>query len=354
LIRPARATERRPRVARFAALAGAVAISTVLASPLAYAQEGASSIAEQLFVEGKALMQEQQYERACEKFQASHDLDHTATGTLLNLALCHETLGRSATAWTEFRQVAAESAVRREDRVKLAREHEAKLFPTLSRIRIFVPPDTRVEGLSLRLDKGPPVAPASWGTELPIDPGKHTIEATAPGKRPRVVDFVVGKASDRQTVAVEPLEDAPVAPIGPEDAQAARERERLATLRGRRIVGFTLGGVGLAAAGVGLAFGAVASSKNKEVADTCPNDFCSDSGAQGRAESSLSSAKTFATLSNISVGVGAALLVTGVVLVLTAQPGKGAAPSSVTAASSVRILPAPVASGGALLLSGEL
>jgi hypothetical protein len=338
-----------------ARVAHGVLVAAMLAAPVVHAQEGASSIAEQLFVEGKALMQEQQYERACEKLQASHDLDHTATGTLLNLALCHEIVGKSATAWTEFRQVAAESAVRREDRVKLAREHEVKLFPTLSRIRIFVPPDTRVEGLSLRLDKGPPIVAASWGTELPVDPGKHTLEATAPRKLPRVVDFVVGKVSDRQTVAVEPLDDAPVAPVGPEEAQAVLERERLASLRGRRVVGFTLGGVGLAAAGVGLAFGLVASSKNKEVGETCPKDFCADSAAQGRAESSLSSAKTFATLSNITVGVASLLVASGVVLVITAQPGKSSAlPRAPSSPSALRILPAPVASGGALLLTGEL
>jgi hypothetical protein len=328
-----------------------VAAFVLLTASAATAQEGASSIAEQLFVEGKALMQEQKYERACEKLQASHDLDHTATGTLLNLALCHEIVGKSATAWTEFRQVAAESAVRREDRVKLAREHEAKLFPILSRIRIFVPPDTRVSGLSVRLDNGPPIAAASWGTELPIDPGKHTLEASAPGKLPRVVDFVVGKVSDRQTVAVEPLADAPVEPASPEDAQAALERERLAGLRSQRIVGFTLGGVGLAAAGVGLAFGLVASSKNKDVGNACPNDFCPDGDAKSRAESSLSSARTFATLSNVTTGMGALLVVSGIVLVLTAQPGKSPAPPS---ASALRFVPAPLPNGGAVLLSGEL
>ena len=115
-------------------------------------------------------MQKKEYARACEKLKASHDLDPTATGTLLNLALCHERIGKPATAWAEFRQVAAESAGRREDRVKLAREHEGKLLPILSRVRIFVRPDTRVEGLSLRLDKGPPIAEASWGTELPSTP----------------------------------------------------------------------------------------------------------------------------------------------------------------------------------------
>jgi hypothetical protein len=112
--------------------------------------------------------------------------------------------------------------------------------------------------------------------------------------------------------------------------------------------------VGLAAVGVGLAFGVIASNDNKDVRDTCPNDLCSSAGAQSRAESSLSSAKTFATVSNITVGVGSLLVVSGVVLVLTARPGKAALPSASPSAATVRLLPAPIANGGALFLSGEL
>jgi hypothetical protein len=326
----------------------------LLGAPRAHAQDGSSSIAEQLFVEGKALLQEKQYERACEKLKASHDLDRTATGTLLNLALCHELVGKPATAWAEFRQVAAESAGRRDDRVKLAREHEAKLFAILSRVGIVVTPAARVEGLSLRLDMGPPIPEPSWGTELPIDPGKHVLEVSALGKRPRVVAFVIGGVSDRQIVTIEPLDDAPAASTSGAGEQDALERERHAILQGRRVIGFTLGGVGLAAVGVGLAFGVVASNKNKEVADACPNDLCPSAVAQSRAESSLSSAKTFATVSNITVGVGSLLVVSGAVLVLTARPGKAGPPSTSPATASVRLLPAPIANGGALFLSGEL
>ncbi len=325
------------------------AVTALLAAPAAFAQGGgSSSIAEQLFLEGKALMQDKQYERACEKLQASHDLDTTATGTLLNLALCHEQINRPATAWAELRQVEAESAGRREDRVTLAREHETKLFPILSRIRIFVPPDVQVEGLALRLDGGKPIAAASWGIALPIDPGKHVLEATAPGKLPRRIELVVKDVSDRQTIGIEALDDAPVDPA----AQSAADREHLAALRGRRVVGYTLGGVGIVAVGVGLTFGLLAANKNKAAERPCPSDLCQTSDDRTQAESSLSSAKTFATLSNISVGVGALLVVSGVVLVLSGRPSK--APVVAPTAATLRLLPAPMAGGGALLLGGEL
>ncbi|MDB5214686.1 MAG: hypothetical protein JWO86_2613 [Myxococcaceae bacterium] len=324
-------------------------MATALVAPSVRAQATSSqSIAEALFVEGKALMQAHEYARACEKLKASHDLDRTATGTLLNLALCHELVDKPATAWAEFRQVAAESAGRRDDRVKLAREHEAKLFPLLSRIRITVPPATHVTGLALRLDdEQQPIAEASWGVELPIDPGKHHLEASAPGKLPRAVDFVVGAVSEHQTVAVEPLDDAPV------DAADPRERDRLAAARSRRVIGFALGGVGLVAAGVGVAFGVAAANNNRGFGQQCPNDACPTQQVHDDAVSSLSTAKTFATLSNITVGAGALLLVTGVVLVV-ASPGTKSGVSATPPAARLRFLPAPTANGGGLFLTGDL
>jgi hypothetical protein len=336
--RPSIVIERRPWRLH---VAGGLAIAIMLAASPARAQQG-SPIAEQLFLEGRALMQAKQYERACEKLKAAHDLDRTATGTLLNLALCHEQVNKPATAWAEFRQVAAESAGRREDRVTLAREHEAKLFPRLSHIRIVVPPGVRVEGLWLQLDKAQRIADASWGTELPIDPGKHTLEASAPGMVPRTVTFTIGDVSDRQTVSIEPLEALPAIAMDPSDSI---ERDRLAALRARRIVGFALGGVGLTAVGVGIAFGLVAGNKNTEATDLCPNDRCADENAVGDARSSLSSAKTFATVSNIAVGAGALLLVSGVVVVLTSRP---------SAPAALRVVPSPLAGGGALFFTGEL
>lgn len=356
MIRPPRVTEaRRARGARKARQVAAV-LAMMLATAATRSaraedppapQVGSSSIAERLFVEGKALMLERQYQRACEKLKASYDLDRTATGTLLNLALCHEQISRPATAWAEFRQVAAESAGRREDRVTLAREHEARLLPILSQVEIVVRLAARADGLRLKLDGGVPIGEAAWGTEVPIDPGSHTVEASAPGKLSRSVQFVVGAVSDRQTVIIEVLLDAPRV----DEAQQQAERARLAELRGRRVVGYTLGGVGLVAAGVGLALGGLASSKNSDVVDGCPNDACPSTSARDDAQASLSSAKTLATISTVTVVAGGAMLIAGAALVLTSRAPTSRAAST---AAALRILPAPLVSGGGIFLSGEL
>src|SRR5258707_389594 len=68
-------------------------------------------MAQALFEEARALMNSHHVEEACLKFAESQRLD-PASGTLLNLAVCHEKQGKTATAWSEYNDVVA--AARRE------------------------------------------------------------------------------------------------------------------------------------------------------------------------------------------------------------------------------------------------
>lgn len=307
--------------------------AVALACPRAAAQE---SVAEQLFIEGRALIKAGQYEKACGKFKASHDLDPTGTGTLLNLALCHEKIGKAATAWQEFRQVAAESTGKREDRVTMAREHEAALRPLLSHITIVVPVEARTPGLEIQIDNGPPIPEAGWGTPVPVDPGEHDLETSGPGKTRGTHKFVVGANGAASRVVIAPLVDAPPEPSalapGPRDST-------------RRAIGLTVGGAGLVAIGVGAAFGLSASSKNRDATRLCPNDVCADEATRRTASDTLADAHSAATVSNVLIGGGLVLVAGGVVLVLTAPR---AAP-----VTALRATPTLLAGGGGFGLSGE-
>src|SRR4051794_28883968 len=53
--------------------------------------------ARKLFLEGRALLERQQFAPACERLERSHKLVPTL-GTLLNLGLCHSFSGHLATA----------------------------------------------------------------------------------------------------------------------------------------------------------------------------------------------------------------------------------------------------------------
>jgi hypothetical protein len=106
------------------------------------------ALATALFREGRRLMAEGRPAEACPKLEESQRLD-PGGGTLLNLALCHELEGRTATSWSEFAN--ALSIARRDhrdDRAAEAQRHMASLEPKLARLRLVVPADARCPGSS--------------------------------------------------------------------------------------------------------------------------------------------------------------------------------------------------------------
>src|SRR5437762_8395146 len=75
-----------------------------------------SPAAEALFEEGRQLLEGGHVDEACLKLKESY-AQEAASGTLLNLALCHQIQGKMATAWAEFGATARLSRVQgREDR----------------------------------------------------------------------------------------------------------------------------------------------------------------------------------------------------------------------------------------------
>ena len=91
-------------MARRSFLAALLAIVTLWAAT-ARAQD-TTAAAHALFDEGKKLVEKGDFAGACPKFRASLDLE-VKLGTRLALATCLEKIGRTASAWAEFRDAAA-------------------------------------------------------------------------------------------------------------------------------------------------------------------------------------------------------------------------------------------------------
>jgi tetratricopeptide (TPR) repeat protein len=189
----------------------------LLTPALASAQsETRAAVADALYRQARELMAAGNYAEACPKFAQSQQLD-PATGTLLNLAACHEKQGRIATAWLEYSDaLVAARRDGREDRVEYARARALELEPKLSRLTLSLAPGADAPGLSIELD-GASVGSAILGVPTPVDPGEHSVKASAPGKMTGVFKISVGADAAQQAFAIPALEDAPAqaAPTAP-------------------------------------------------------------------------------------------------------------------------------------------
>jgi hypothetical protein len=195
----------------------------------AQASGDAAALAEALYRQARELMSQGKHAEACPKLAESQRLD-PATGTLLNLAACHEAMGKLATAWLEYSEgLLSARRDQREDRVRYAEERLKELEPRLSMLTVTVDPAADVPELEIRLN-GSLIGAAARGVPAPVDPGTHIIEAKAPGKKPWRHEFTVAAEADRQTVTVPALENAPAVPStapagGPTSGASAQPAE---------------------------------------------------------------------------------------------------------------------------------
>jgi hypothetical protein len=178
------------------------AAAGIARTPVARAQAEDQAAARALFDAGRALMKAGQYANACPKLEAARKL-FTSAGILLNLADCHEKIGRPASAWTEFGEAAAVAKrTNRDDDAEEATRRQAALDPSLPHLTIRVAHE--VPGLSVKRD-GAAIASAAWGAALPVDPGAHEIRAQAEGFEPWTTSITVATPGQSVTVDVPQL-----------------------------------------------------------------------------------------------------------------------------------------------------
>lgn len=291
------------------------AMVLVLAEPtVARAQSSNTALAEALFKDGRALMGQENYEEACPKFEESQRLA-PKLGTLLNLATCHDKQGRTASAWDEYtRALSMAKQAGEAERVDYARAQLDELEPRLSKVSVEVA--APVQGIEVKLD-GNAIGEAAWGTPVPLDPGEHELAAVADGFDRWSTTFEVPPGPNQMSVRVPELHEATGTSGGsPPDSPQPQGADSADDGSTQRILGWTVGAVGLVGVGVGVVFGISAFSTYGSSDDHCQNDICTQEGLDLRDD-----AQTSATISNIAIGAGAGAMVLGLVLVLTAGGG---------------------------------
>jgi hypothetical protein len=266
------------------------------------------ALAAMLFKEARELLEHDEIDKACRKFQESQRIDPSG-GTLLNLAACFEKQGRIASAWAEFNEALAWA--RRDDRgdrVQYAYEQMKALEPRLSFVIVDATASAHLAGLEVRRN-GTVVQRAAWGSRIPVDPGKHTIEASSQGYQPWRSEIVVQGQASEVRVVIPGLTLAPAPPERPAVAPAAepKEPDRIAPPASSvPWSAYALAGVGVVGIGVGSYFGLRAFSKNDQADQECPRGACSDEGLELTDE-----AGTAADVSTVAFAVGVVALGAG-------------------------------------------
>ena len=181
-------------------------IGLAAGSASAQPKSGKQKRADELFEEGRALLQQgdQNAAAACAKFNEAIQLDPEAPGTMLNLGLCNEKLQKYKTALYWFRKAQARAAeTNLPEYEAAAKDHTITLKrDKVATIKIAFasdPPD----GTRVKIDNDV-VAPADY-LAAEVDPGEHTLVAGAPGKKIVTQSFTV-EGRGGQTITLELVE----------------------------------------------------------------------------------------------------------------------------------------------------
>jgi hypothetical protein len=261
-----------------------------------------------LFAEAGRLIDAGQTAAACAKYEESLRL-YDGLNTRYFLADCDERIGKTASAWEMFREVAAKA------RALTDAAKEAKALERAAAVEGRVPHViVSVEGapgagFEVRRDGGV-VQRAEWRQAIPIDPGAHVFEASEPAKRTWSARVVVAAEGPIATVSVPALEDAPVAAPPVESASGAGDTQRVA--------GVVLGGAGVVGLAVAAVLGFGAKARFNEASADCNGNRCTQEGVNIRAD-----AVSRAGVATVVFGVGVGAIAGGAALWFTAPRAKG-------------------------------
>jgi hypothetical protein len=283
----------------------------------------AKAAAEALFREGVELVGRGAHARACPKFaEAVRLTEGEALGGLLELARCYEHIGRTASAWALYREVAAKAATSGQaDRQREATAGAGALEPRLHALALVVEPALEATpGLSIRRG-GVDLGRAVWALATPVDPGEVVIEVRAPGKHPSTRTVVIPQTPGTTRVVLRALDDAAL--VSP---RAGAPAESAFWGKGR-IGGAVIAGAGLSA--MGLSLGLVLAAK-ADYDDAFSSGLCDASGTCGaRGKAQTDAARSLGNVSTAVFVAGAVTAAGGAVLFLAsgAPSRSGAAPS---------------------------
>ncbi len=298
----------------------------------ASAQTTEEAVAQARFSKGRELFMAQKYAAALQEFRAASQL-YESPNTRLYMARCERGLGHLAAAYVEYQRAASEASDRARTDPRYvgtrdhAREEGQALEPKLAHLKVLAP--ALPEGAKVAVN-GSVLATAALGVAAPIDPGSVTVTAEAQGYARYTKS---ARAAAGETVEIKV--DLTPLPAGPPPQGVARTgtpapattTEQPTTVPsapdhsgdkkvggGVRVAGFVVGTAGLVGIGLFAGFAAAAQTRYDQLRGACG----------GRCDPSLASkidgGETYQNVANVALGLGAAALVTGAIMIAAGGP----------------------------------
>jgi hypothetical protein len=280
-------------------IAGLVLLAALSSSAAARAQDIRDpAAAEELFRQGRAASEKQDFSTACAKFRESNRLD-PAVGTVFNIADCEEKLGRLATSWTLFQEV-VQRLPPADNRRAIAEQRASTLEARVPKLSIRLAHSDRTD-VTVRRD-GVSLGTASLDTPLPVDPGDHVVIVEAPGTR--AAEFHARVAEGESAVLDVAIGDA--LPATGEVSPGVNSGVPVATPGPNHTAAYGVGGVGVAGLLTGAIAGVLTLNKKSTVNSDCVGKQCSQAGLDA-----ANAGKTLGVIATVglitgAVGIGAA------------------------------------------------
>ena len=289
---------------------GRASIVALALSASAFAAPQDAASARELAKQGYELKQQKNWEPARQKYEESVRLDPTQK-SLINLAECEAELGKLLDA----------------QRHLLEARDAAKSDPELQAIAVarLAAVEKRLPRLTIRLAPGAPsgtvvardgveLREASLDTALPVEPGPHTVLVRSPGRLDQRADVTLVEGEVKQIdVAPGAPVAAPAPATAPTPAAAPPKAAPVEPSSGPwRTVGLVTMGVGAAGVVVGAA---LAISAN---AAKCPNNVCATEADKSR----HLDARSRANVATVAFAAGGGLIAGGALVWIFGSSGR--------------------------------
>lgn len=314
-------------------LVGAFLVTAALASggPPARAQTTQEATAQVRYSKGRELYMAKKYAAALAELRGAVEL-YASPNTRLYIGRCERELGHPAAAFVELQRAATEAADRARTDPRYASTRDAahqEAQAIEGQIGRLVVRAAGAQGVRITV-AGAPLAAAALGVAAPFDPGTVEVTATAKGKLSfkKSVTVKAGQTTEL-TIALEPdpaalaptPPDGPLAPTSNPDATDTPPQPAPANLvversgGGARVVGFVVGGAGLAGVATFAVFAAIAQSQYDQLRRDCSNAPCGPSYG-GR----ISDGERNQNIGNVTLGLGIGALLVGGILIAAGGP----------------------------------